>query len=382
MKYTAFISYNSHDDRWAKWLQRRLEAYHLPSVIRNEKSEIIKPTHQHRFRIFRYRTDLNTVSLQKGLSKELDDSQYLIVVCSPYSAHSEWVGREIRHFVENGKKDKIIPFVVKGTSYSDDERECLNPELKQAFPYGDILGVNINDYGDDLRIYRRRKAFIRIVSLLIGASDAYNYLWNRHRLRIWETYILQLFGIIAVVAAIFTAWLWNKEFYVSVCLSDMTAINDKLPPMQDAQVMLVLDADTISKNLSTTNDVKEWTNLPGRFSGKEIHVLFRASGYNSLDTIIHIERNKSIKLYIHRDNTYGLLGGTVIDEDGLPLTQVNIEVEDIVTTSDEKGHFIISIPIERQRQYPHVIFIKKGYQTEVFCESAVSTNWVVVMRKI
>ena len=64
MKYIAFISYNSKDDRWAKWLQRKLEAYNMPVVIRNEKDEVVrreeKPT---KLRVFRYRADLNTVSL-------------------------------------------------------------------------------------------------------------------------------------------------------------------------------------------------------------------------------------------------------------------------------------------------------------------------------
>ncbi|MGN0188940.1 MAG: tetratricopeptide repeat protein [Candidatus Cryptobacteroides sp.] len=33
LKYTAFISYNSKDNRTARWLQKRLEDYSLPSVI-------------------------------------------------------------------------------------------------------------------------------------------------------------------------------------------------------------------------------------------------------------------------------------------------------------------------------------------------------------
>ena len=41
-KYTAFISYNSRDNRKARWLQKKLESYNLPSVIANEKGEILK----------------------------------------------------------------------------------------------------------------------------------------------------------------------------------------------------------------------------------------------------------------------------------------------------------------------------------------------------
>ena len=41
-KYFAFISYNSADDKWAKWLQRQLENYNLTTIIKNEKGEVVK----------------------------------------------------------------------------------------------------------------------------------------------------------------------------------------------------------------------------------------------------------------------------------------------------------------------------------------------------
>ena len=42
-RYYAFISYNHRDEREAKWLQRQLEHYRLPSVARKEIGEDIKP---------------------------------------------------------------------------------------------------------------------------------------------------------------------------------------------------------------------------------------------------------------------------------------------------------------------------------------------------
>ena len=213
MKYTAFISYNSKDDRWAKWLQRKLEAYSIPVVIRNEKDEVVRREEkQKKLRVFRYRADLNTVSLNEGLAKELDEARWLIVICSPNSAKSEWVGKEIQHFLDTGRRDHILPFIVSGTSYSGDENECLNPVLKAAFPDGDILGVNIDDYGDDPRIYRKRKALVRTVSLLIEVPDAYSYLWNRYRMRFWEGVVLKAAGAVAVVLLLLWAWHYNAEF--------------------------------------------------------------------------------------------------------------------------------------------------------------------------
>ena len=41
-KYTniAFISYKREDEAWAKWLQKKLEYYKLPTEIRKKKIQI------------------------------------------------------------------------------------------------------------------------------------------------------------------------------------------------------------------------------------------------------------------------------------------------------------------------------------------------------
>ena len=126
-KYTAFISYNSKDNRIAKWLQKKLESYSLPSVIANEKGETIRSYDKktRKFKIFRYVTDLVAQNLDDGLRRELDQSKFLIVICSPRSARAPWVKKEVQHFIESGKSKQIIPFIIEGTPYSNDENECF-----------------------------------------------------------------------------------------------------------------------------------------------------------------------------------------------------------------------------------------------------------------
>ena len=38
-RYFAFISYSRKDERWAKWLQNRLETYHLPAAVRKQHED-------------------------------------------------------------------------------------------------------------------------------------------------------------------------------------------------------------------------------------------------------------------------------------------------------------------------------------------------------
>lgn len=380
MKYTAFISYNSKDDRWAKWLQRKLEAYNIPVVIRNERDEVVKREEKpKKFRVFRYRADLNTVSLNKGLAKELDDARWLIVICSPNSAKSAWVGKEIQHFLDTGRRDHILPFIVSGTSYSGDENECLNPMLKAAFLDGDILGVNIDDYGDDSRIYRKRKALVRTVSMLIEVPDAYSYLWNRYRMRFWEGVALKAAGTAAIILLLLWAWNYNAEFDTQIRLNDTTPTNF-LPTPDSLKVMLALDNEEKTLVLTETGETGAFKNLPGRFANQETRLTFEAEGYEPVDTVVNLLRNGEVNLNIHRDDTYGVLAGTIINEQGQPVGGAKVEVEGLTCTSQEDGSFKLKIPLEKQTPCPSVRISKAGYQTEEYTRQGVGVNWKVMMK--
>ena len=381
MKYTAFISYNSKDDRWAKWLQRKLEAFNMPVVIRNEKDEVVRREEKpKKFRIFRYKADLNTVSLNEGLAKELDDAQWLIVICSPNSAKSTWVGKEIQHFLNIGRRDHILPFIVSGISYSGDEKECLNPVLKAAFPDGDILGVNIDDYGDDPRIYRKKKALVKTVSLLINVPDAYSYLWNRYRMRFWESVVLKTAGAAAFVLLLFWAWHYNAEFDTQIRLNDTTPTNS-LPTPDSLKVMLWLDNEEKPLVLTEMDSRGIYKNLPGRFANQEARLTFEAEGFEPVDTMVTLQRNGEVSLNIHRDDTYGVLAGIIIDEEGQPISGATVEAEGIICTSQEDGSFKLYIPIEKQKPRPHVRINKAGYQAEEYTRQGVGLNWQVMLMK-
>ena len=82
-----FISYKREDEKWAKWLQKKLEGYKLPSVIRKERPELPKYIRL----VFCDGTDLSGGVLFDQLHQELFRSKYLIVICSPNATRSEWV---------------------------------------------------------------------------------------------------------------------------------------------------------------------------------------------------------------------------------------------------------------------------------------------------
>lgn len=162
--YYAFISYKREDEKWAGWLQKQLETYRIPSIIRKQNLNVPKKIYP----VFRDKTDLSGGKVLELLHKELEESQYLIVICSSHSAKSQWVNKEVHHFIELGREDYIIPFVVEGEG-SDNFPETLKTEVQS-----EVLGISVPELG-------RHQAFLRVVATLLNLK--FDQLMMRDRKR-------------------------------------------------------------------------------------------------------------------------------------------------------------------------------------------------------
>ena len=92
-KFFAFISYSSKDAKWGKRLQRKLEGYRMPATLCSERGWERKPMKP----VFFAPTDIQPGGLTAELQERLRASRHLIVIGSPNSAQSEWVGKEIEN---------------------------------------------------------------------------------------------------------------------------------------------------------------------------------------------------------------------------------------------------------------------------------------------
>lgn len=110
-EYYVFISYKSEDVEWAIWLQHELEHYHLPASfnVRTDIRQELRP-------VFRDIDELSAGNLPEQIKRALENSQNLIVVCSPQAAASTWVNQEVETFISLGRTDRIFPFIVEGNS--------------------------------------------------------------------------------------------------------------------------------------------------------------------------------------------------------------------------------------------------------------------------
>lgn len=166
-QYYAFISYSHKDMKWARWLQRKLETYKLPSKLQENKSEKKdKKPRQHLIQpVFRDETSINPgKSVDDALKSELEKSKFLIVICSPALSVSTWCNREVERFVEMGREDRIMPFIVEGVPHSQDPaKECYCPALRA---FEERKGSSI--LGADVQARGKREAFLCTVAFLLG----------------------------------------------------------------------------------------------------------------------------------------------------------------------------------------------------------------------
>lgn len=113
-KYTAFISYSRADAELGGRFQRDLEKYRIPKPL-IARNTLHGPVPKRLIPIFRDITDMSaTGDLGEQINNVLEDSAFLILLCSPRSASSKWVNAEIEHFKRLGRRDRIIAVLIDG----------------------------------------------------------------------------------------------------------------------------------------------------------------------------------------------------------------------------------------------------------------------------
>lgn len=202
-EYYAFISYKREDIKEAKRLQHALEYYRLPNQLRQEQPELpeyVRP-------VFRDMTDLEVGELSAQIHLALEQSHYLIVICSPRAAASKWVNDEVKYFITLGKQEKIIPYIIEGVPHAENEKEeCFPPSLLELSKEKELLGANINEVGKD-------SATIRVISRMFNIRfDTLFQRYVRERKRKLLTFIVSIVTIamVSIFVSLWIGWL-NKK---------------------------------------------------------------------------------------------------------------------------------------------------------------------------
>lgn len=340
-KYYVFISYRHTDIRTAKVLKLLLETYLFPVAIRKVNPELPK-----RIRVFRDRDELTSGELNEEIRKKLDESKYLVVVCSPQSAVSKYVGQEIEYFRSTGREKQIIPFIIKGTPHS--EKECFHPELLKV---GELLGIDVQKEESSFRIIRFQKAFIRLVCKLMNLE--FSVLWNRRKHFLIKLGVLAIaiFSLLAILGfQLFKA----QPFDAKMKLEDQYASLPLSTTRTDSVYLYLDETDVRAEAVLRTDTNIVFRNIPGKFKGKQTKIKFSAYGFKATDTILFL--NKENVLRLSRDeSTYGYIRYQVrFSDTDSPAIGIQFDFGFLKTETDENGVLDVMIPLENQQVYYHV----------------------------
>ncbi len=203
--YRAFISYSHRDAKWAKWLHKALEQYHVP-IDAYPADKKLKADGSKRSRrltpVFRDRDELSASgSLADTIQEALEASENLIVLCSPNSAASQYVNAEIETFrnlcPEN--EDKVYALVIDG-----EPPNCFPPALTAGG--AEPIAADAREKGDG-----KADAKLKLIAGILGVGfdrlKQREAKRQRNRLLVMVTVV----STVAVMTSVLALWALKAE---------------------------------------------------------------------------------------------------------------------------------------------------------------------------
>jgi tetratricopeptide (TPR) repeat protein len=213
MKYAAFLSYNHRDRGFARWLHRSIETYSPPAEVRAAQAQAhaLKP-------VFMDREELaSSGDLAKSVREALENSEALVVICSPNSAASKWVNEEVRTFQQIGRADRIFCIVANGDpgrlpeSIDAKNESCFPPALlfdSAGKRLAEPLAADVRPTADG-----KNGAALKVIAGLL--SVPYDTLRQREarrlQRRMWMITTASLIGFTITSGLAISAWLARNE---------------------------------------------------------------------------------------------------------------------------------------------------------------------------
>lgn len=250
-EYYAFISYKREDEKWAKWLQHKLEHYKLPSNVRKGYVGLPKNLRP----VFKDTSELASGLLADEIRNALEGSQYLIVICTPRAAQSEWVCKEVQTFIDLGRSKNIIPFIVGGKAFSENPlEECFPVTLRQLPKEQELLGVNINEMGKDA-------AVVKVIAQMLGLK--FDTLWQRHQKeKARRTAIISATAVFFATVLLASLWIWRQNRMLYQSNQEIIEIQSRF--IAEKINTLINEGDSYTATLLALNTLPEDMENPNR----------------------------------------------------------------------------------------------------------------------
>lgn len=259
MKFRAFFSYARADDRIANWLHRQIDRYRTPMGLVGQTGDL-GPIPKKLHPIFRDRTDLQAGGhIDASLQQALEDSETLVVLCTPVSAKSHWVNHECETFLGLGRETRIFPIIAAGQPDSaDPETECFPPVLRgKGLLAADLRAIRLPNgqlIGDG-----REGGRLKLIAGLLGVPLDKLVQRERRRQRVLLTGATSVALCFAAVAVAATLFAHQAEVQRSRAEMNMAALADA---SDRADESIALAMDTANNLVAYASDLADIPQMP------------------------------------------------------------------------------------------------------------------------
>lgn len=223
--YVAFISYRHKplDKALATALHKLLEHYVIPAEYRKS------PKEKHLGIVFRDRDELPLSShLNQDIYTALDHSQYLIVICTQDTPHSEWVRREIEYFIQKHGRDRVLTVLAQ-----DPPELCFPEQLTKIYSSDDTtapeamepLAAYVAGKNTLHSLFLLTKEFKRLVAAILQIP--YGQLMQRHKRRRQRQIIMGLSALTAIAFG-FVGMLLNRNAEITKRNQQISQQNEQI----------------------------------------------------------------------------------------------------------------------------------------------------------
>jgi len=213
--YWAFISYSHKDTAWARKVHSGIETYRVPRRLVGRPTTFGWPVPRRLHPVFLDADELPaSADLGDNLTKALETSHTLIVVCSPHSAASRWVNEEVRHYKKTGGASRVIGLIVDGRPHASDhpvqgQPECFPLALRRKVTSdGTITPEPVEPLAADVRTHLQPgeealswpAAKLKLIAGILGLP--YDELRQRERERQRRRHITAFLGLALAAAGV------------------------------------------------------------------------------------------------------------------------------------------------------------------------------------
>ena len=212
-QYQAFICCSNDDEKWGKWLQQALQRYKVPKALIGKvaRDGIIGKNVGAVFLDNQEQADTTNIGAQQRA--KLADSSYLLVICSPAAAKSQWINEQILEFKRLGKEAHILCFIVDGEPNAAEKpdiahTECFARSIKYCIGAdGNLTTTRTEPIAADARAGKDGKAnaTLKLLAGILGVN--FNDLRQREVLRAKRRkQLLVLFFTCIMVIVLAVGW--------------------------------------------------------------------------------------------------------------------------------------------------------------------------------